>query len=229
MKKIFTLIELLVVIAIIAILASMLLPALNKARETSRRIVCTSNLKSIGAGITLYADSYNAYLPSETPPIDSYSDAYIIRGTKWFGLGHLFEGKFLPISQSEILYCPGYLAKGAVLYGRATIEGQEAQILAGTCAWANMTYNYRMYENGDGGVNSKPLRISKIKGQEILMSDGSEYYTIGKYNGSNFTHTGGFNLLYADGHVTLWNNNPKRVYANPYLIYQNIVQYFNRL
>jgi prepilin-type N-terminal cleavage/methylation domain-containing protein/prepilin-type processing-associated H-X9-DG protein len=59
----FTLIELLVVIAIIAILAGMLLPALNMAREKARSIKCASNMKNVNMGIKFYQDDNDSYIP----------------------------------------------------------------------------------------------------------------------------------------------------------------------
>jgi prepilin-type N-terminal cleavage/methylation domain-containing protein/prepilin-type processing-associated H-X9-DG protein len=60
----FTLIELLVVISIISILVSMLLPALNKAREMARQASCRSNLKQMGTAVTFYVDDSDGYIPS---------------------------------------------------------------------------------------------------------------------------------------------------------------------
>lgn len=85
-RSTFTLIELLVVISIIAILASMLMPALTKAKKSARSITCMNQLKQINTGLALYADEMDGWMTpkdSQTALSASYKSTYGIYVLYW--------------------------------------------------------------------------------------------------------------------------------------------------
>lgn len=106
----FTLIELLVVIAIIAILAAMLMPALQKARDTAKKTSCANSLKSLGNVFMFYQDSYNGLFPTDwqhetyaTPMFPESDTGY---AHSWTSL--LMGSGFIPKAPAEkngVLYC----------------------------------------------------------------------------------------------------------------------------
>ncbi|OGV39855.1 MAG: hypothetical protein A2020_15665 [Lentisphaerae bacterium GWF2_45_14] len=207
----FTLIELLVVISIIAILASMLLPALKQSRDKAKEIQCLSNVRQCVMGSIQYAGDYYGFTPPTYVPLYTISgpNGSINNGdVRWAGMLYILGY----ISNKEIFTCPNDLAIAKEVYPAWQVGQMQS-----------MTYGLTRNDLNHLSTVFTDIYKERDPSQKILLTDAIYYMTYNSinkwvpasyilyYSGApasdtdrvpHLKHFGKANAAYADGHAS---------------------------